>query len=158
MGDIEKGWALFHDNILWILGSGDQIEFWNDIWMGRQTIRSLIQGPLKKGEENYRVSNFIVNRAWNFDNLSFHLPREVLNTIHMVHIPPEQGNDHPCSLLGSNGNLAQKLHMIYVLMSPGSVGMWGGCGSSLHFPKSDSLYGFHGLTAYLIRKLCVKEK
>lgn len=108
-GDIGKGWDLFNDNILWILGNGEKIEFWNDHWIGNYTIRSLIHGPLNRGEQSIRVKDCIVNRTWNLNCISFNLPTHILALIDHMHIHTNHRKDFPTSLLEANGRFNTKI-------------------------------------------------
>jgi hypothetical protein len=53
-----RGWELYASSVQWNIGSGSSISLWFDNWLGLGTLRSLIFGPLNRGEENLLISSF----------------------------------------------------------------------------------------------------
>ena len=48
--NIGVGWDLLQQNKFWQIGDGKDISFWDDNWLGIGSIRSLIYGPLNRGD------------------------------------------------------------------------------------------------------------
>lgn len=97
--NVRKGWDLYQRLTALCIGDGTHINFWHDNWSGKETIRSLVAGPLNKGEEDQKLNNVMRNGNWNPNTLSFTLPTDLLLRIHAIPIP-QFGEDVPfCSLI-----------------------------------------------------------
>ena len=48
---VTKGIRVCEKGTKWSIGSNSNLSFWNDKWLNTGTIRSLIEGPLIRGEE-----------------------------------------------------------------------------------------------------------
>lgn len=57
--EIGKGSDLLALDSTWILGKGESINFWGGDWVGIGPLQSLIEGPLRREEENLRVLDFL---------------------------------------------------------------------------------------------------
>ena len=55
----------------WRIGSNSNLSFWNGKWLNFGTIRSLIEGPLSRGEEELLVKDVMLNGSWDLGMLSF---------------------------------------------------------------------------------------
>ena len=53
----------------------------NNKWFNARCLRSLIKGPLARGEENLLVKDTILDRGWDLSYLSFDLPLDIKNAI-----------------------------------------------------------------------------
>lgn len=58
--NIGMGWALLQENSTWTLGKGTCINLWEDNWLTVGSLRSLIQGPLREGEERIKVEDIVL--------------------------------------------------------------------------------------------------
>lgn len=60
---------------------------WDNNWIPNlPPLRTLIQGLLTIHEEHMLVRNILVDREWNFDNLSFSIHDDIKNVIQNIHI------------------------------------------------------------------------
>lgn len=48
--NIGKGWETYKDSLIWNPRMGENINFWNDNWVGEYSLRSKISGPLTEGK------------------------------------------------------------------------------------------------------------
>lgn len=55
----------------WIIGSNSNLSFWHDKWLNIGSVRSLIEGPLLRGEDRLLVKDVMVNGSWGLGDLSF---------------------------------------------------------------------------------------
>jgi len=97
----KKGGPIYVKGLKWAVRSGETINFWMDFWLHEGTLHSLIQGPLKRGEENITVRQYLDNetggRAYN---ISFKLPDQLLNVIKATPLSIDQ-------------NVEDVLHWVY---------------------------------------------
>ena len=62
--------------------NGESINVWRDFWLPIGRLRSLIEGPLNRAEEQITVNQCFDNKgAWRSQCISFELPDQVLNVI-----------------------------------------------------------------------------
>lgn len=45
--------------------------FWHDKWLSMGLVRSVVEGPLQRGEDNILVNDVICSGRWDFSFLSF---------------------------------------------------------------------------------------
>ena len=67
---VEKGKAICDRGAKWIIESSSNLNLWHDKWLSAGTLRSLVEGPLAKGEDNLTVKDVIINGSWNLQMLS----------------------------------------------------------------------------------------
>ena len=73
---------MYVQGLKWNVKNGALINFWNDFWLPSGSVRSLIQGPLSREEEQLTVKqSFEQNGEWNPRKISFELPDQINNTI-----------------------------------------------------------------------------
>ena len=65
----------------WIIESSSNLNLWHDKWLSAGTLRSLVEGPLAKGEDNLTVKDVIINGSWNLQMLYVPLSQDILNVI-----------------------------------------------------------------------------
>lgn len=54
------GWSLLQENSTWQLGKGGtRMNLWEDNWLAVGSLRSLIQGPLREGDEGLKVGDIV---------------------------------------------------------------------------------------------------
>uniref|UniRef100_A0A803MRR9 Reverse transcriptase domain-containing protein n=1 Tax=Chenopodium quinoa TaxID=63459 RepID=A0A803MRR9_CHEQI len=83
-----KVWDIFKSCIQWGVGDGVDVFAWYDNWVGLGDLRSLIQGPLQREEEDIMLEECISNgQWWNFSKLSFVFPEDIVNICRSVPIP-----------------------------------------------------------------------
>ena len=61
----------------WIVGKNSELSFWNDKWLGDGTLRSLIAGPLQRGEDHLLLKDIVQHNFWNLGDVSFSLPNHL---------------------------------------------------------------------------------
>ncbi|OMO66560.1 reverse transcriptase [Corchorus capsularis] len=77
-----KGKRIFQNGCKKIIRTGNQTSFWHDRWATDFSLRSLIQGPLNRDEEELLVSHYLLdNGGWNLGILSFVFPSEIEDLI-----------------------------------------------------------------------------
>ena len=47
----------------WTVGCNSSLSFWNDKWLNIGTMRSLIEGPLNRGESEVHLKEVITNNG-----------------------------------------------------------------------------------------------
>ena len=62
---IQKGESVFKKGSKWIVGRESQLSLWYDKWMDKGFLRSMIEGPLTRGEEEIRLRDVINFSGWN---------------------------------------------------------------------------------------------
>ena len=62
----------------WVVGSNSGLYLWLDKWLDIGTLRSCIFGPLNRGEEDIKLEDVAGFFGWNWEGLSFVLPKSVL--------------------------------------------------------------------------------
>ena len=73
---------MYVQGLKWNVKNGASINFWNDFWLSSGSVRSLIQGPLSREEEQLTVQqSFEPNGEWNPRKISFELLHQISNTI-----------------------------------------------------------------------------
>lgn len=82
---LRKGVGLYNQETSWIVKNGEKIRLWKDNWLGINPFRSLIHGPLNKGEDDWKISKIFGPRGeWNLSSLSFSLPHHIESLIHQT--------------------------------------------------------------------------
>lgn len=103
--NLQKGWSYCQKGILWKPAIGSYINFWRDSWFKPTiSLRQLIYGPLKQSEMNASLAQYRLHNRWDFSNLSFELPDDVLHHFMSVYFPVNpSAYDHIIWGLTSNG-------------------------------------------------------
>jgi hypothetical protein len=78
---ILKGESICNVGSRWLVGNNCSLNFWNDTWLKIGNIRSLIMGPLNKGEDQLCINNLLVDGVWLLHMLSFDLPLHIALSI-----------------------------------------------------------------------------
>lgn len=82
-----NGWNLCNKGLAWNIGNGIRVKLWDNSWIPNfPPLRTLIQSPLTLSEEHMLVRNILIDRKWNFDNLSLSIPDDIKNAIQSIHI------------------------------------------------------------------------
>ena len=58
---VEKGKDICDIGAKWTIGSNSSLSFWHDKWLNVGTLRSLVEGPLARGEDNLMVKDVTSN-------------------------------------------------------------------------------------------------
>ena len=62
---IKKGEAICELGSKWIIGSNSMLSCWHNKWLNVGCLRSLIEGPLSRGEENLLVRDITLDGSWD---------------------------------------------------------------------------------------------
>ena len=54
---ISLGFPIFKKGIAWGVGNGSKVSVWMDNWVNGNSLRSMIEGPLRQEEQNLRISD-----------------------------------------------------------------------------------------------------
>lgn len=93
----------------WSIGSNSILSFWNDKWLNAGTIRSLIERPLFRGEEEMLVKDVMVRGRWDLDKLSFDFNGLIRNAILAIPLRRiSQREDQLNWISSSNGDFDSK--------------------------------------------------
>lgn len=65
----------------WYIARESKLNFWFDRWSDQGPLRSLMQGPLLREEDQLEVKDVISASGWNLSSISMVLPKEVLSEI-----------------------------------------------------------------------------
>ena len=61
----------FKKGLRWDIGNGNNINFWNDLWLGDSTLQQYASNE----NNQMKISDFLTqNRNWNIDKLKQYLP------------------------------------------------------------------------------------
>lgn len=79
---MKKGKGICDRGAKWTIGSNSSLNFWHDKWLNVGTLRSLIEGPLAREEDNLMVKDVITNGSWDLHMLSLPLSPYIQNAIY----------------------------------------------------------------------------
>ncbi|KAF7818437.1 reverse transcriptase [Senna tora] len=91
---IKKGSSLISSNSISSICNGKNTNVWYDRWLNKDSLRSLIVGPLQKDENLINV-NFFANEfgSWSWDFISFDLPPAIKDLISAIPCFKDSPND-----------------------------------------------------------------
>ena len=78
---IRKGEAVFNTGSKWVISRDSHLSLWNDKWLDKRPLRSLISGPFNRGEESTCLKEVTNFSGWHWQKLSFVLPANLLAAI-----------------------------------------------------------------------------
>lgn len=84
---IKMGEATVSKGVKWVAGSNSGLSLWFDKWLDTGTLRSCIFGPLNRGEEDIKLKDVAGLFGWNWEGLSFVLPKLVLLELKATPMP-----------------------------------------------------------------------
>ena len=56
---IKKGKGTFNEGSMWMIGRDSNLRFWWDNWTGNRPLRCMIQGPLTRGANQWKVCEIL---------------------------------------------------------------------------------------------------
>ena len=62
---LKKGRGIFNEGSMWTIGRDSSLRFWWDNWTGKGPLRCMIQGPLTRGADQWKVCEILVDFSWN---------------------------------------------------------------------------------------------
>lgn len=81
---IGKGWESYHNRLAWEVDDGSSINLWNDRWIGKDLLRSLLIGPIMRGGDVKTVSELKDMPSSQIHCfLSFPIPSELCVSVHI---------------------------------------------------------------------------
>lgn len=81
------GEATVSKGVKWVAGSNSGLSLWFDKWLDTGTLRICIFGPLNRGEEDIKLKVVAGLFGWNWEGLSFVLPKLVLLELKATPMP-----------------------------------------------------------------------
>ncbi|KAK7817050.1 putative ribonuclease h protein [Quercus suber] len=72
--------------ICWGIGNGHRVRAWLDNWINGDSLRGMIKGPLRQGDQGLTVADLYHDHEWRWDLLSFELPNSIKNKVKVVPI------------------------------------------------------------------------
>ena len=78
---VKIGRSICEKGSKWTVGRNSSLSFWNDKWLNIGTIRSLIEGPLNKGESEVCIKEVTMDMGWELTNLSFVFPEHIIKVV-----------------------------------------------------------------------------
>ena len=73
---MKRGSGIFEQGTKWKVGYDSKMNFWCDKWLAIGNVRSMIEGPLRRDEEQWMVRDVQVGGRWDLTRCSFVLLRE----------------------------------------------------------------------------------
>nr|KYP65942.1 Putative ribonuclease H protein At1g65750 family [Cajanus cajan] len=106
-----KAWPDFFPNIIWRLGDGTSIRFWEDSWLdGFPQLSTHVPHNLLGNEISKSVADYVTKEdTWNWDNLHNLLPANILDHLRS-HVTPirDPKKDSLAWLVSANGEFSVK--------------------------------------------------
>ncbi|KAJ7982509.1 Ribonuclease H [Quillaja saponaria] len=81
---IMKGCEVLKQGIKWRLGNGEDIEFWNDIWLDNFILRELAINLVPVEHLQWKVSEYIFDGKWKLNILRGLLPDHILASLEAI--------------------------------------------------------------------------
>nr|XP_025692428.1 uncharacterized protein LOC112794656 [Arachis hypogaea] len=103
-------WKTFADNLVWRLGSGENVNFWNDHWMpGVHHLIDFAQPEVFPNMLEERVCDYVSDRRWDLNRIAVVLGDDWIPVFRSTKTPePEMGEDILAWLLTSDGAFSIK--------------------------------------------------
>lgn len=127
--DLLVGWHLSQPGIRWLIGDDTLINSWSNSWIGsNQLLRQCITGPLPCHALLDTISTYLTRHQWDFANIPFELPSELLEQILNTYIPSHTTNpDSFAWTLDSTGTFTTKSlyhHLLPTYSGPSFNWLW----------------------------------
>ena len=78
---LKKGMDTFQKGTRWSLGRDSNLSVWHDSWTSHKSLRSLMHGPLIRGEDDLKVKDMATVNGWDWGKISMVLPANVCREI-----------------------------------------------------------------------------
>ena len=72
---------------MWTIGRDSNLWFWWDNWTGKGPLRCMIQGPLTRGADQWKVCKLLSDFSWDWGRIPFELPFKIKSLIQAIPIP-----------------------------------------------------------------------
>ncbi|XP_042474835.1 uncharacterized protein LOC122056935 [Macadamia integrifolia] len=91
---VKRLWSFVIDNEKWFIGNGHRIDFWHDIWWGKNPIRELAELPDEVFSPlNHSVADFIENDQWFLPHVDSTTLKNAFTIIKEIKLPSSNSND-----------------------------------------------------------------
>ncbi|GAU35013.1 hypothetical protein TSUD_103360 [Trifolium subterraneum] len=90
---IKDEFEVIMENSVWLLGNGEDINFWNDNWCGIPLVDQFNIPAHIRHSLSSTVSDYIVNGLWNIPPQLIHAYTNLGSIVHQVIIPMEPSQD-----------------------------------------------------------------
>jgi ribonuclease HI len=90
---IKDEFSIIIDNSIWLLGNGENINFWNDNWSGTPLSELFNIPPQVCQSLSSKVSDYILNGQWNIPFQLCQTFNNISNFVHQVTIPADSTQD-----------------------------------------------------------------
>ena len=81
---VKKGFPTFTEGVCWSVGRTSNLKFWEDKWVKGDFLREMMVGPLRVWEHNLTIMEVFQEGNWNWDIISYELPREIKEKICVI--------------------------------------------------------------------------
>jgi len=136
---VKEELSIIRDNSIWLLGNGENINFWNDNWCGTPLSNSLNIPPSISHSLSATVSDFINNGQWSFPSQLLHLFPNLLHLVQAVVIPLEPVQDKLIWKHPQTGDLQLKEAYLFKTHTDHNLN-WTNNLWSIDIPPSKSLF------------------
>ena len=83
---ISLGFPIFKNGICWGIGNGHGVRAWLDNWINGDSFQGMIEGPLRKEDQELIVADLCRDHEWRWELLSFDLPDSIKNKVKAIAI------------------------------------------------------------------------
>ena len=83
---ISLGFPIFKKGIFLRVGNGHGVSAWMDNWINGDSLRGMIKGPLRQGDQGLTVVELCHDHEWRWELLPFELPDSIKNKVKAVQI------------------------------------------------------------------------
>ena len=119
---MKKGMDIFHQGTRWSVSWDSNINFWLENWTSKGPLRSIIHGPLRRVEEEYKVGDIVTESGWDWEKISLILPNDVVKEIRaMLHARVASEEDRIIWAATSNGQFNLNSAYLLATQSPDSL-------------------------------------
>ena len=77
---ISLGFPIFMKRVCWGIGNGHGVRAWLDNWINGDSLRGMIEGPLRQGDQGLTVVDLCHGHEWRWDLLYFELSNSIKKT------------------------------------------------------------------------------
>ena len=112
---MKKGEVIFSKGTRWSLGRDNKLNFWIDSWTSNGPLRSIIHGPLTRGEADLTIGDIALGEGWEWEEISLTLPMKIRMEIQVM--PQARiANKEDCLIWATSSNGKFNLNSAYLLV------------------------------------------
>ena len=74
---ISLGFPIFMKGVCWGIGNGHGVRAWLDNWINGDSLRGMIEGHLRQGDQGLTVVDLCHGHEWRWDLLYFELSNSI---------------------------------------------------------------------------------